>query len=72
MKPVKSSNIEAIGYDAAKKVLSVQFKVGGVYHYQGVGQAVYDSFEKAESIGKFHVQHIKNAYKFIKEEKDLK
>ena len=69
MKPVKSSNIDAIGYNPTTKVLSVQFKVGGVYHYQDVGQAVYDSFEKAESIGKFHVQHIRNAYKFIKEEK---
>jgi len=68
MKPVKSSNIQAIGYDAATKVLSVEFKTG-LYHYQGVSQEVYDAFEKSESIGKFHVQHIKNTYKFIKSEK---
>jgi hypothetical protein len=67
MKQVVSSNIQAIGYDPDAKVLSVQFKIGGTYHYEGVPQEVYDGLDKAESVGKHFATVIKKAgYKFTK------
>jgi KTSC domain len=71
MKLVKSSNIRAIRYEENTKILSIQFKEGGLYHYEGVEQEVFNSFEKSESLGKFHVKYIKNMYKFTKEENKL-
>lgn len=54
MKPVVSSNIKAIGYDPATRVMAVQF-ANGTYHYDDVGQEQHDAFVAAESIGShFH------------------
>lgn len=59
---VKSSQVKAIGYDAATKTLAVQFNrgTGAIYHYPGVSQETFDAFRGAESIGSFFGQHIKN------------
>lgn len=54
LKPVKSSNIAATGYDAATKTLAVQFKGGGkTYFYADVPESVFGDMGKAESVGKF-------------------
>ena len=55
MTPVKSSNIEAIGYDNATGTLKVKFKGGGLYHYENVSATQFEAFLNAESHGKhFH------------------
>jgi hypothetical protein len=63
MKPVKSSNIKAIGYDPAKGRLQVEFLHGGVYQYEGVPQEAYDGLLKAKSIGSHFFKHIRSAFK---------
>ena len=47
--PVKSSNIDAIGYEEAEMVLYVQFKGGGLYKYAKVPQSKFSAFMKAPS-----------------------
>lgn len=61
MTPVTSSQVEAVGYDAERRTLSVIFTrgPGHVYHYPDVSPEVHAAFVGAESIGKFFGQHIK-------------
>jgi hypothetical protein len=66
--PVKSSYIAAIGYDAEKKVLEVEFKTGMAYRYFDVHQAVYDDLLAANqsadgSVGKLF-SSIRGAFAF--------
>lgn len=59
--PVTSSQVKAIGYDAATKTLAVQFAhgAGHLYHYPNVTAEQHAAFIGAESIGKHFGQHIK-------------
>jgi len=66
LKPVlKSSQIAAIGYEAATKTLYIQFhpgktsSEGPIYSYANVPQKLYDEFMAAESKGKWFGQHVK-------------
>ena len=62
-KDVKSQNIEAIAYDADKKVLAIRFKTSGrVYHYEGVSGDEHTKLMAAESIGSFFHQKIRSKY----------
>lgn len=61
---VKSSQIHAIGHDAATNTLRVQFKnrdgsPGSRYDYPGVPAETHADMLKAESIGKFFGKYIK-------------
>lgn len=60
MVPVTSSNIAALGYDAAENELHIKFKSGHGYIYKGVGQKLYDELMGAESKGGFFHKHILN------------
>lgn len=68
--PVKSSNIEEVGYDPVTKTLAVKFKNGGLYHYADVGPEVHAELVKADSIGGFLHSHVKCQFKAIKQEDD--
>jgi hypothetical protein len=59
--PVESSQINAIGYDAATHTLAVRFNggKGTVYHYQGVSAETHEAFLAADSVGRFFGAHIK-------------
>jgi hypothetical protein len=59
MIPVKSSNVEAVGHDAASNELHVRFKGGAHYIYANVPAAIHDSLHASESVGKFIGAHIK-------------
>lgn len=48
--PVKSSAIDAIGYEAGS--MEVLYKGGRRYRYEGVSQDQYDALLTAESIGR--------------------
>ena len=52
MKPVKSSNIKAVGYDKETNSLHVIFLSGGVYEYLGVPERVHALLMASDSIGK--------------------
>lgn len=66
LEPVTSSQIEAIGYDAATQTLRVKFKNGGEYDYAGVSPDKHATMIKAESVGKFLGQHIKGRHAYKK------
>lgn len=59
MKPVKSSNIKAAGYDPLRKVMRVQFSNGSNYDYSEVDATTFNNFMEAKSQGKFFHQNIK-------------
>lgn len=70
MSPVKSSNIESVGYDAPTGDLHVKFKSGGdTYVYHGVPAGVPQSMLKAESIGSFLQANVRGKFKHTKQEK---
>ena len=66
LKPVDSSNISAIGYDAAAKELHVQFSSGATYAYRGVPPTVYSKLAEAKSKGAHFAQHIRSVFKSAK------
>lgn len=49
--PVRSSNVQAIGYDEATQVARVKFKGGATYRYAGVSKELFESIKKSDSIG---------------------
>lgn len=59
---VKSKNLSAIGYNAATQTAGAKFVKGGTYHYSGVPESVYDSWEAASSKGAYFSQNIKDKY----------
>lgn len=63
--PVESSQIYAIGHDAATNTLAIQFKskggAGNVYHYANFTAEDFTAFKESKSIGAHFGQHIKNA-----------
>lgn len=64
--PVKSSNVQAVGYDPDEKVLRVAFRNGGVYDYPAVPPEMYESLLKSESIGRFVAQVVRNGRKGLR------
>lgn len=64
MTPVESSQLSAIGHDAATNTLAIRFPpkksgVSDVYHYQNVSAEMFAEFLAAESYGSFFIQRIK-------------
>lgn len=51
MTPVKSSNIESVGYDADGSRLHVRFKSGAEYAYHGIEPAQHAELMAADSVG---------------------
>ena len=66
MIPVDSSNLAAVGYDAASAVLRIAFHSGGVYQYAGVPETVYQGLMNASSKGRYFHAHIRNAYRYMR------
>lgn len=71
MTPVTSSQIKAIGYDAASQTLAVEFN-SGLYHYYGVPAETHENLMKAESKNAYVQRVIKKAgYAYTRIEKDV-
>lgn len=67
MIPVSSSNLRAVGYDAATQTLRVAFIISGVYEYSGVPSSVHASLMAASSHGTYFNAHIKKGpYRYRK------
>jgi hypothetical protein len=62
--PVSSSQIAAIGYDPATKVLEIEFNRGGVYTYADVPAEVHADLMAADSVGRYFSAHVKGVYEF--------
>lgn len=65
MTPVKSSNIEAVGYNAETKTLTVQFKGGGTFKYGDVPENVHAAMMVADSVGKYFHKHIRSNFRVM-------
>lgn len=65
MQVVESSQIFAIGHDAATSTLAIRFKnrttgaATSLYHYENVDVVLFGAFVAAESKGKFFGERIK-------------
>ncbi len=63
MSSLKSSMLQAHGYDAASKTLAIRFSgAGKTYHYSGVPPEVASGLAAAESPGKFFGQVIRGKF----------
>ena len=65
----KSTNIDYIKYNGEDKTLEVCFNNGSSYIYQDVSEPAYKAFESAKSHGTHFAKHIKNAFKYKKQDK---
>ena len=62
---VESSSIDAVGYDAATRRLTVRFLgSGNTYVYLGVAPSVFEALLAAPSKGRYLNFHIKDAYPY--------
>ena len=59
MDRVESSNIKAIGYDAASKILRVEFRNGASHDYPDTSLEMHADFMAADSKGKHFHKHIR-------------
>lgn len=58
LNPVTSSQVEAVGYDAATKTLAVKFiRTPATYNYHGVEPEKFAELQAAKSVGSFVHQH---------------
>ncbi len=68
LKPVKSSFIQAIGYQVESKVLTIAFKragrTAGIYTYRGVKSVTATRLMKAPSKGRFFHANIRGHYPY--------
>jgi hypothetical protein len=61
-KPVRSSNIHGLDYDATTKNLTVHFKNGAQYTYQNVPEQVATQYLQSGSPRRFHNEFIHGKY----------
>lgn len=67
MKEVKgSSQVTAVGYDPATRILQVRFTTGAEYQYSGVPPDLYARLIAAPSFGSFLHKHVKGKYPYVK------
>ena len=62
MTRVVSSNLYAVGYNGALKVLTIQFRNGSVYEYYNVPEMVYRALMSATSKGVYASRYIYRRY----------
>ena len=55
---VSASNIRAVGYDAAKQLLEIEFSSGSIVQYSGVSPEVHRRFLSSPSPGSFYQDQI--------------
>lgn len=63
MRPVASSNLVSIGYDAETQTLRIRFR-NSLYDYYDVPQFVFEGLMNASSKGSYHAAYIKNRYRY--------
>lgn len=60
--PVRSSAVEAVGYDPLSRRLRIRFTGGREYDFCGVPESVYRGFIEAPSKGTYYNDYIKDRY----------
>ncbi len=62
LQPVKSSNIESVGYDPASKTMQVKFRSGSTHQYSGIAPEVHAAFMGASSHGAYYAARVRGRY----------
>ena len=63
-KPVESSLLGSVGYDAVRCVLEVELQNGRVYRYTGVPREEYEALFSAPSRGSCFDAHVRDGYPY--------
>lgn len=66
MVQVKSTNLQAVGYDEQTKTLRILFQEGAMYDYFNVPASVHGALMEAESKGTFFQEHVIGKFKYAK------
>ncbi|MCM8776160.1 MAG: KTSC domain-containing protein, partial [Candidatus Omnitrophica bacterium] len=61
-KAIRSRDLAVVGYDSETQTLEIAFRSGGVYHYRGVPQDIYQALMSAPSHGRYFNDQIRNKY----------
>ena len=61
--PVESSVLAAVGYDAAKRTLEIEFHSGAIYRYLEVPEEIHRRLLAAESKGHFFCAAIRDKFR---------
>jgi len=61
-KRVSASNIRAVGYDAGKQLLEIEFSSGAIVQYSGVSPEVHRRFMNSPSPGSFYQDQIEENF----------
>ena len=72
MVKVKSSNLDAVGYDRKSGVLRILFREGAMYDYHAVPQKIYNQLMEASSKGAFFQEHIVSQFKYSRVNPNLR
>ncbi len=59
--PVTSTHLQSVGYDASSRTLTIEFRDGTIYEYEGVPPEVHAELMNAKSHGKYFHRRIRNA-----------
>lgn len=66
MRPMRSSSIEAAGYDSERQALRVRYAGGSTYDYVAVPGKVFKQLLEADSKGRFVNWSIKPFYRYTR------
>ena len=69
---VKSSNLDAVGYDRKSRALRIVFLEGAMYDYFNVPASLYRSLMESESKGSFFQQYVVGKFKYAKVNPNLR
>jgi hypothetical protein len=61
-RPVDSSALRSVGYDAGSRILEIEFSSGAVYRYRNVPPKVYFELLAAESCGTYFATHVRPVF----------
>lgn len=64
IKERKSSNIRKARYRPMDEVLTVEFKNGGIYEYEGVPSHIVYDFALSDSVGSYFYHHIRSNFPY--------
>lgn len=62
--PVKSSHVQALGYDKQRQEMYVLFKNGDYLRYPGISEAIYGTILGSPSVGGSIHEHVRGKFNF--------
>ncbi len=61
-----STSLARASYDSQTRLLEIEFRTGAVYRYRGVPPEIHGGLLRAESKGRYFIQHIRGKFAFEK------